>query len=121
MIRQLIFLLLFPLSVFSQQKEVTINGITKSKTEDIYFAHVTFQDTDGNKFTTISDENAKYSIPLKEGTYEVKGTYIGYKDFVTTITVTTVTNLDIIFEATDTELNEVLVQGTDKKSQIYRL
>ncbi len=64
MIRQLIFLLLFPLSVFSQQKEVTINGITKSKTEDIYFAHVTFQDTDGNKFTTISDEQkqAKQSI-----------------------------------------------------------
>ncbi len=71
MIRTLIFLLLFPLTLFSQQKEITINGTTKSKTEDIYFAHVTFQDTDGNKFTTISDENAKYSITLKEGTYEV--------------------------------------------------
>jgi len=74
MIKNLFFLLLFPLTVFSQQKQITINGTTKSKTEDIYFAHVTFQDTDGNKFTTISDENAKYSIPLKEGTYEVKGT-----------------------------------------------
>ncbi len=115
MIKNLFFLLLFPLTVFSQQKQITINGTTKSKTEDIYFAHVTFQDVSGNKFTTISDENAKYNVSLNEGTYEVKGTYIGYKDFVTTITVTTITNLDIIFEATDTELNEVLVRGTAQK------
>jgi hypothetical protein len=115
MIKNLFFLLLFPLTVFSQQKQITINGTTKSKTEDIYFAHVTFQDVSGNKFTTISDENAKYNVSLNEGTYEVKGTYIGYKDFVTTITVTTVTNLDIIFEPTDTELNEVLVRGTAQK------
>ena len=115
MIKNLFFLLLFPLTVFSQQKQITINGTTKSKTEDIYFAHVTFQDVSGNKFTTISDENAKYNVSLNEGTYEVKGTYIGYKDFVTTITVTTVTILDIIFEPTDTELNEVLVRGTAQK------
>jgi hypothetical protein len=61
MIKNLFFLLLFPLTVFSQQKQITINGTTKSKTEDIYFAHVTFQDVSGNKFTTISDENAKYN------------------------------------------------------------
>ena len=80
MIRTLIFLLLFPLTLFSQQKEITINGTTKSKTEDIYFAHVTFQDVSGNKFTTISDENAKYNVSLNEGTYEVKATYIGNRD-----------------------------------------
>lgn len=107
-------MLLFPLSVFSQDK-VKLQGKTKSNSEEIYFAHITFQDKEGQVFTTISNENAQYEIDLVSGEYQVKGTYIGYKDFVTTITVTTVTNLDIIFEPTDTELNEVLVRGTAQK------
>lgn len=114
MTKYFIFMLLFPLSVFSQDK-VKLQGKTKSNSEEIYFAHITFQDKEGQVFTTISNENAQYEIDLVSGEYQVKGTYIGYKDFVTTITVTTVTNLDIIFEPTDTELNEVLVRGTAQK------
>ncbi len=107
-------MLLFPLSVFSQDR-IKLQGKTKSNSEEIYFAHITFQDKEGQVFTTISNENAQYEIDLVSGEYQVKGTYIGYKDYVTTITVTTVTNLDIIFVQTDTELNEVLVRGTAQK------
>lgn len=114
MTKYFIFMLLFPLSVFSQDR-IKLQGKTKSNSEEIYFAHITFQNKEGQIFTTISNENAQYEIDLVSGEYQVKGTYIGYKDFVTTITVTTVTNLDIIFEQTDTELNEVLVRGTAQK------
>ena len=39
--------LLLPTLTFGQ---VTIKGKTKSKSEDIYFAHVTFKDINGNTF-----------------------------------------------------------------------
>jgi len=107
-------MLLFPLSVFSQEK-VKLQGKTKSNSEEIYFAHITFQNKEGQVFTTISNENAQYEIDLVSDEYQVKGTYIGYKDFVTTIDLTSDTNIDIIFEQTDTELNEVLVRGTAQK------
>lgn len=105
--------LLLPILTFGQ---VTIKGKTKSKSEDIYFAHVTFKDIDGNTFTTISNENADYQIQLKAGTYQVKATYIGYSDYVTDINLTSDTTFDIIFEESSTELSEVTVQAIAQKT-----
>jgi len=111
--RLFLLFLLLPTLTFGQ---VTIKGNTKSKSEDIYFAHITFKDIDGNTFTTISNENSEYKIELKSGTYQVKATYIGYNDFTTDISLTTDTTLDIVFEESSTELSEVTVQAISQKT-----
>ena len=111
--RLFLLFLLLPTLTFGQ---VAIKGNTKSKSEDIYFAHITFKDIDGNTFTTISNENSEYKIELKPGTYQVKATYIGYNDFTTDISLTTDTTLDIVFEESSTELSEVTVQAISQKT-----
>lgn len=111
--RLFLLFLLLPTLTFGQ---VVIKGNTKSKSEDIYFAHITFKDIDGNTFTTISNENSEYKIELKSGTYQVKATYIGYNDFTTSLNLTTDTTLDIIFEESSTELSEVTVQAISQKT-----
>ena len=111
--RLFLLFLLLPTLTFGQ---VTIKGNTKSKSEDIYFAHITFKDIDGNTFTTISNENSEYKIELKSGTYQVKATYIGYNDFTTDISLTADTTLDIVFEESSTELSEVTVQAISQKT-----
>ena len=108
----LLFLLLPTLTL----GQIVIKGNTKSKSENIYFAHITFKDIDGNTFTTISNENSEYKIELKSGTYQVKATYIGYNDFTTDISLTTDTTLDIVFEESSTELSEVTVQAISQKT-----
>jgi hypothetical protein len=111
--RLFLLFLLLPTLTFGQ---VVIKGNTKSKSEDIYFAHITFKDIDGNTFTTISNENSEYKIELKSGTYQVKATYIGYNDFTTDISLTADTTLDIVFEESSTELSEVTVQAISQKT-----
>jgi hypothetical protein len=111
--RLFLLFLLLPTLTFGQ---IVIKGNTKSKSEDIYFAHITFKDIDGNTFTTISNENSEYKIELKSGTYQVKATYIGYNDFTTDISLTTDTTLDIIFEESSTELSEVTIQAVSQKT-----
>jgi hypothetical protein len=111
--RLFLLFLLLPTITFGQ---VVIKGNTKSKSEDIYFAHITFKDENGSLFTTISNENSEYQIELKAGIYQVKATYIGYNDFTTDISLTTDTTLDIIFEESSTELSEVTVQAISQKT-----
>ena len=111
--RLFLLFLLLPTLTFGQ---IVIKGNTKSKSEDIYFAHITFKDIEGNTFTTISNENSEYKIELKSGTYQVKATYIGYNDFTTDISLTTDTTLDIVFEESSTELSEVTVQAISQKT-----
>jgi hypothetical protein len=111
--RLFLLFLLLPTLTFGQ---IVIKGNTKSKSEDIYFAHITFKDIDGNTFTTISNENSEYKIELKSGTYQVKATYIGYNDFTTDISLTTDTTLDIVFEESSTELSEITVQAISQKT-----
>jgi len=111
--RLLFLFLLLPTLTFGQ---VVIKGNTKSKSEDIYFAHITFKDIDGNTFTTISNENSEYKIELKSGTYQVRATYIGYNDFTTSLNLISDTTLDIVFEESSTELSEVTVQAISQKT-----
>lgn len=110
---KMLFLLLLLPTLTSGQ--VVIKGSTKSKSENIYFAHVIFKDISGNTFTTISNENSEYSLELKEGSYQVKATYIGYSDFVANIELVSNTTFDIVFEESSTELSEFTVQAASQK------
>jgi hypothetical protein len=108
----LFLFLLLPIVTFSQ---VTIKGVTKSKTENIYFSHISFKHTDGNVYSTISNENAEYNINLKEGLYTIKASYIGYKEFIKELNITSDLTFDIILEETATQLNEVVVRAAPQK------
>lgn len=111
--KQLIFLfLLLPNLLFSQ---VNIKGVTKSKTETIYFSHITFKNEKGEVFTTLSDKDGIYTITLAEGKYQIKATYVGYKDYLQDLLVQGDMNHDIVFEDNTTQLNEVVVRSVPQK------
>jgi hypothetical protein len=111
--KQLLFLfLLLPNILFSQ---VNIKGLTKSKTETIYFSHITFKNEKGEVFTTLSDKDGLYSITLAEGKYQIKATYVGYKEYLQDLLVQSDMNHDIVFEDNTTQLNEVVVRSVPQK------
>ena len=108
----LLFLLLIPTLAIGQ---ININGVTKSKTESIYFSHINFKHTDGTTYSTISNENTEYKLNLKAGLYNITATYIGYQNFTKELNVTSDLTFDIILEESSTELTEVTVQGVSQK------
>ena len=108
----LLFLLLIPTLAIGQ---INIGGITKSKTESIYFSHISFKHTDGTTYTTISNENAEYKLNVKSGTYIITATYIGYQNFTKELNITSDITFDIILEESSTELTEVTVQAISQK------
>ncbi len=110
--RILLFLLLLPNLLFSQ---VNIKGSTSSKSETIYFSHISFKNDKGEIFTTLSDKDGKYSIILTEGKYQLKATYVGYKDHIKDLVVQGDMNYDIVFEDNTTQLNEVVVRSVPQK------
>jgi hypothetical protein len=108
----LLFLLLIPTLAIGQ---INISGVTKSKTEKIYYSHITFEDVNGNKISTISDENAEYKVNLKSGVYKINASYIGYTPYTNQITLTSDTTFDIIFVEDERELTEVVVTAIGQK------
>jgi hypothetical protein len=108
----LLFFLLFPTFAFAQ---LNISGVTKSKTEKIYYSHITFEDVNGNKISTISNENAEYKVNLKSGVYKINASYIGYTPYTNQITLTSDITFDIIFVEDEKELTEVVVTAIGQK------
>jgi hypothetical protein len=105
-------LLLLPIFSFAQ---VSVNGVTKSNSEKIYFSHITFEDVNGNKFSTISNENAEYKINLKSGVYQIKASYVGYTTYTNKINLTSDTTFDIVFSDDAKQLSEVVVKAVGQK------
>jgi hypothetical protein len=101
-----------PIFSFAQ---INVNGVTKSNSEKIYFSHITFEDVNGNKFSTISNENAEYKINLKSGIYQIKATYVGYTTYTNQINLTSDTTFDIVFVDDAKQLSEVVVRAAPQK------
>jgi len=110
--RFLLILLLLPNLLFSQ---VTIKGTTKSKSETLYFSHISFINDKGGIFTTLSDTDGKYLIQLENGKYQIKSSFVGYKEYTNEVVFDTDTEFDIIFPDDATDLSEVIVQGVSQK------
>ena len=108
----LFLLLLLPNILFSQ---VTIKGVTKSKSETLYFSHISFKTQNGDIFTTISDTDGKYSIVLKEGKYQIKSTFVGYTEYTNEVVFDKDTEFDIIFPDDAKQLSEVVVRSVSQK------
>jgi hypothetical protein len=110
--RFLLILLLLPNLLFSQ---VTIKGTTKSKSETLYFSHISFINDKGGIFTTLSDTDGNYLIQLEKGRYQIKSSFVGYKEYTNEVVFDTDTEFDIIFPDDATDLSEVTVQGVSQK------
>jgi hypothetical protein len=108
----LFLLLLLPNILFSQ---VTIKGVTKSKSETLYFSHISFKNQNGDVFTTISDTDGKYSIVLKEGKYQIKSSFVGYKEYTNELVFDKDTEFDILFPDDAKQLSEVVVRSVSQK------
>ena len=108
----LFLLLLLPNILFSQ---VTIKGVTKSKSETLYFSHISFKNQNGNIFTTISDTDGKYSIVLNEGKYQIKSSFVGYKEYTNEVVFDKDTEFDIVFPDDAKQLSEVVVRSVSQK------
>lgn len=108
----LFLLLLLPNILFSQ---VTIKGVTKSKSETLYFSHISFKNQNGNVFTTISDTDGKYSIVLNEGKYQIKSSFVGYKEYTNEVVFDKDTEFDIVFPDDAKQLSEVVVRSVSQK------
>jgi hypothetical protein len=98
--------------LFSQ---VTIKGVTKSKSETLYFSHISFKSQNGDVFTTISDTDGKYSIVLKEGKYQIKSSFVGYTEYTNEVVFDKDTEFDIIFPEDTKQLSEVVVRSVSQK------
>jgi hypothetical protein len=98
--------------LFSQ---VTIKGVTKSKSETLYFSHISFKNPNGDVFTTISDTDGKYSIVLKEGRYQIKSSFVGYKEYTNELMFDRDTEFDILFPDDAKQLSEVVVRSVSQK------
>ena len=111
--KNLFLLLLFlPNLLFSQ---ITIKGSTKSKSETLYFSHISFTNEVGDVITTLSDTDGNYLVVIKEGKYKIKSTFVGYKDYVNEVVFDNNTTFDIIFDDSETQLNEITVQSVSQK------
>ena len=108
----LFLLLLLPNILFSQ---VTIKGVTKSKSETLYFSHISFKSQNGDIFTTISDTDGNYSIVLKEGKYYIKSSFVGYKEYTNEVVFDKDTEFDILFPDDAKQLSEVVVRSVSQK------
>ncbi len=110
--RFFLLLLLLPNLLFSQ---VTIKGVTKSKSETLYFSHISFKNPNGDVFTTISDTEGKYSIVLKEGKYQIKSSFVGYKEYTNEVVFDRDAEFDILFPDDAKQLSEVVVRSVSQK------
>ena len=108
----LFLLLLLPNILFSQ---VIIKGVTKSKSETLYFSHISFKNQNGDIFTTISDTDGKYSIVLKEGKYQIKSSFVGYTEYTNEVVFDKDTEFDIVFPDDAKQLSEVVVRSVSQK------
>ena len=104
----LFLLMLLPVVAFSQ---ANITGKTKTNSETIYYAYVTFKDVEGKPYSAMSDENGEYKLQLPNGTYNVVASYVGYKSYQKSIIVSSDLIFDILFEEDITQLNELVIKS----------
>jgi len=109
----LLLFVLLPLLSFSQIK---ISGKTESPTEKLYFVHIIFKDANQKSFSAISNEFGNYEIQIPSGKYDIKATFVGYKDLIKTVNFTSDTLFNVLLEENVTGLNEVVVRAIPQKT-----
>ena len=105
----LLLFLLFSLIGFSQNGRVTGTILDKEyDNEPLPFANVLIK---GTTIGTSTDDNGKYSIYLKPGSYTLVVNYLGYetKEFPLTIKANQTVTINHTLEASGVQLNDVVI------------
>jgi hypothetical protein len=100
--------MLLPILAFSQTNLI---GKTKTNSETIYYAYVTFKDVEGKSYSAMSNETGEYKLQLPNGVYTVIASYVGCKPYRKNIIVSSDLIFDILFEEDITQLNEVVIKS----------
>jgi hypothetical protein len=111
--RSILVFISFVLSItaFSQYHKLT-GKITNGKQDPLAFASVQVKEI---KSGTVTKEDGSYILELEEGKYDVVITLIGYKPQVVTVIVRKAdVQKNIIMEAEESALSEVIVKGKNR-------
>jgi iron complex outermembrane receptor protein len=110
MLRKLVvfYLLLFAVNAYSQ---FTITGTVKdSQGQVLIGADIYFQNM---QLGTITDLDGSFTFHnLKENTYEIVAGFLGYREKLQTITLSSDQHVEIVLEPVNYMANEVIVYGT---------
>jgi len=114
-----LLLLSFFVSAFAFAQNATVYGVILDKemgNEPLAFANVMVKDT---KIGTTTDENGKYSITLKPGSYTLVIGFLGYdtKEIPFTVKANEKKKIDYTLEANGVQLKDVVVVQTVSKEK----
>lgn len=115
-----IFVLLFYVVPARAQKHVSLEGrVTDGKTgEPLIGVNIYLTDL---KSGTITDDNGNYHLEnLPKGKVQLQVAYVGYKTILKTVDLSTVSTLNFKLEPAVTELNQVVVTGNTRATEIKR-
>jgi len=113
MVRVIVFIIISMLAFFNVQSQ-SLTGIIKDKNtnERIPYATVILKNTNGTFLNgTTTNEKGNYQIAQKAGDYTIEVSFIGYKKYTSTLTLTEKTVLNIALEIDETKLEEVIVKS----------
>jgi outer membrane receptor for ferrienterochelin and colicins len=117
MMKTIIILFLFPITLFAQKFGV-ITGAISSGDEPVSFANIGLV---GTKMGTAADINGNYKISnVPEGTYTIQISAVGFKNFRKSIVVKSGETLtyNVVTEKTAAQMEEFVVTGTLKEISI---
>jgi len=102
-----LLVLLLAGATFAQQ--ATIQGTVKGDQEVLPGASVYVQDKSAG---TVANQDGKYKLNLKPGTYTVIASFVGYKPSEKVVALTSGQTLNLDFELQSTSFDEVVVLGS---------
>ena len=115
-----ILLFLTPVLAVSQTKRssMIIGRVVSITNEPLLGATIILKNT---TFGTLTDENGKYSLQkIANGNHTIMVSYIGFKTIIKNINITSSKRikLDFVLEENTENLDEVIVKGKSKETQI---
>jgi len=99
------------------QSTYLLQGTIKDNREPLIGATIYINEINNG---AITNEKGHYSIQLKEGTYSLKISYIGYADKFTKVNLTKNQTLDFVLTTDNAELSEVVIVQNKNKVDIRK-
>ena len=107
-----IFLFLIYTAQFFAQTTVEVTGTVKSQDgEDLPGAVIRLQQGNEKVVQVVADGNGLFRVNVKQGSYQLEVTYVGFIPFQANVDARKNTHLPILLKADSKELGQVVVKG----------
>lgn len=108
-----IMLLVLLLCPFCTNAQIILKGNVRNNSAPVGWASILLSNQEGTMITgEIAREDGSFQLSVKKGTYKIKISFLGFKDWQKEMTLDTDTDLGIIILSENTdELKEVVVTG----------